>query len=201
MNLAKCFLSLNPSLKVGNYDNNLKVNKLLYFSSLMYYSIFHENLLDENFERWDNGPVVREVYKGFRYNDLTSSTDFTDEEFNTETKSIIQIVNFIYGNKTSLELSNETHTHNIWIQASQNEILDFKKLDPTIIKYMETLYTIYKDIEFDNLYQEVICGNHYYYFDKDIDLSSNASLAELQSIGQSEFPIFVELIDGELVFS
>ncbi|VGV87359.1 Uncharacterized phage-associated protein [Streptococcus pyogenes] len=100
MNLAKCFLSLNPSLKVGNYDNNLKVNKLLYFSSLMYYSIFHENLLDENFERWDNGPVVREVYKGFRYNDLTSSTDFTDEEFNTETKSIIQIVNFIYGNKT-----------------------------------------------------------------------------------------------------
>ncbi|HHJ7489785.1 TPA: Panacea domain-containing protein, partial [Streptococcus pyogenes] len=126
MNLAKCFLSLNPSLKVGNYDNNLKVNKLLYFSSLMYYSIFHENLLDENFERWDNGPVVREVYKGFRYNDLTSSTDFTDEEFNTETKSIIQIVNFIYGNKTSLELSNETHTHNIWIQASQNEILDFK---------------------------------------------------------------------------
>ncbi|GAB6707554.1 Panacea domain-containing protein [Streptococcus uberis] len=201
INLAKCFLSLNPSLKVGNYDNNLKINKLLYFSSLMYYSIFHDNLLDENFERWNNGPVVREVYKGFRYNGLMSNTDYTDEEFNTETKSIIQIVNFIYGNKTSLELSNETHTHNIWIQASQNEILDFKKLDPTIIKYMETLYTIYKDIDFDNLYQEVIYGNHYYYFDKDIDLSSNESLMELQNIGQSEFPIFVELIDGELVFS
>ncbi|HFU4006949.1 TPA: type II toxin-antitoxin system antitoxin SocA domain-containing protein, partial [Streptococcus suis] len=63
LNLAKCFLSINPSLRVGNFDNNLKVNKLLYFASLMYFSLFNDDLIDDYFERWDNGPVVREVYK------------------------------------------------------------------------------------------------------------------------------------------
>ena len=137
MNLAKYFLSINPSLTVGNFDNNLKLNKLLYFSNLMYYSVFDNNLIDQDFERWDNGPVVREVYKAFRYNGLNSNTNCDPEEFSSDVKTIIQIVNFIYGNKTSIELSNETHTHNIWINAPKNAHLEFQKMDLSVIKYMK----------------------------------------------------------------
>lgn len=105
MVLAKYVLSINPDLRVGNYDNNLKLNKLLYFSSLMYFSVFKENLINNSFERWDNGPVIRDVYKEFRYNDLISNSECETNIVSDKEKTIIQIVNFIYGNKTSNELS------------------------------------------------------------------------------------------------
>lgn len=201
MNLAKYFLSINPSLTVGNFDNNLKLNKLLYFSNLMYYSVFDNNLIDEDFERWDNGPVVREVYKAFRYNGLNSNTNCDSEEFSSDVKTIIQIVNFIYGNKTPIELSNETHTHNIWINAPKNAHLEFQKMDLSVIKYMKNLYSIYKEIDFENFHKDIINGNTYFYYDDEIDLSSEESLNEIQNIPPTEFPIFVELMNGELVFS
>lgn len=201
LNLAKYFLSINPSLRVGNFDNNLKVNKLLYFASLMYYSIFQDVLIDEFFERWDNGPVVREIYKEFRYNDLISNVDCDFDEFSPDVKKIIQITNFIYGNKTSNELSAETHTHNIWIDSSKNDYLEFRKIDLSVLGYMNTLYSIYKDVDFENLNKDIINGNIYFYYDNDIDLSSEESLNEIQNISPTDFPIFVELLDGELVFS
>lgn len=200
MNLAKYFLSINPNLKIGNYDNNLRLNKLLYFSSLMYFSVYKENLINGFFERWDNGPVNRDVYKEFRYNDLISNTECTIDSFSSEEKKIIQIVNFIYGSKTSNELSEETHQHNIWIEASQNEQLDFKKMASPIINYMKKLYSIYRMVDFENLHKEVINGNTYLYYD-DIDLSSEKYLNILQNVGPTEVPIFIELLDGELVFS
>ncbi|MCB6480056.1 DUF4065 domain-containing protein [Streptococcus parasanguinis] len=200
MNLARYFLSINPNLKIGNYDNNLRLNKLLYFSSLMYFSVYKENLINGFFERWDNGPVNRDVYKEFRYNDLISNTECTIDSFSSEEKKIIQIVNFIYGSKTSNELSEETHQHNIWIEASQNEQLDFKKMASPIINYMKKLYSIYRMVDFENLHKEVINGNTYLYYDN-IDLSSEKYLNILQNVGPTEVPIFIELLDGELVFS
>lgn len=200
MNLAKYFLSISPDLKIGNYDNNLRLNKLLYFSSLMYFSVYKEDLINGFFERWDNGPVNRDVYKEFRYNDLISNTECTTDSFSSEEKKIIQIVNFIYGSKTSNELSEETHQHNIWIEASKNERLDFKKMASPIINYMKNLYSIYRMVDFENLHKEVINGNTYLYYD-DIDLSSEEYLNVLQNVGPTEVPIFIELLDGELVFS
>lgn len=200
MDLAKYFLSINPTLKVGNYDNNVKLNKLLYFSSLMYFSVFNKNLINSKFERWDNGPVLRDVYKEFRYKDLISNSECTLDIVSPEEKKIIQIINFIYGDKTSKELSEETHKHNIWIDASQNEHLDFQRIDLSIVNYMQSLYSIYQNFEFENLHKEIINGNTYFYFD-DIDLSSENYFSTLQNVGPTEFPIFVELLDGELVFS
>lgn len=200
MVLAKYVLSINPDLKVGNYDNNLKLNKLLYFSSLMYFSVFKENLINNSFERWDNGPVIRNVYIEFRYNDLISNSECETNVVSDKEKTIIQIVNFIYGNKTSNELSEETHLHNIWRDASRNEHLDFQKLNSSIIDYMKNLYSVYQTVDFENLHKEVINGNTYLYYD-DIDLTSEDYLNVLQQVGPTEFPIFLEILDGELVFS
>ena len=200
MDLAKYFLSINPGLKIGNYDNNLKLNKLLYFTSLMYFSVYKENLINTCFERWDNGPVLRDVYKEFRYNHLISHCNCTLDVVSPKEKEIIQIVNFIYGNKTSKELSEETHHHNIWIESYQNEHLDFQRMDSSIINHMQHLYSIYKNVDLENLHKEVINGNTYLYYD-DIDLLVEPYLNVIQSVGPSEFPIFVELFDDELVFS
>lgn len=40
---------------------------------------------------------------------------------------IIHVINFVYGNRTSHDLSAETHGHNIWMNASKNEYLNLKK--------------------------------------------------------------------------
>ncbi|WP_077804528.1 Panacea domain-containing protein [Streptococcus mitis] len=198
--LAKYVLSINPDLKVGNYDNNLKLNKLLYFSSLMYFSVFKENLINNSFERWDNGPVIRDVYIEFRYHDLISNSERETNVVSDKEKTIIQIVNFIYGNKTSNELSEETHLHNIWRAASRNERLDFQKLNSSIIAYMKNLYSVYQTVDLENLHKEVINRNTYLYYD-DMDLTSEDYLNVIQQVAPTEFPIFLEILDGELVFS
>ena len=65
---------------------------------------------------------------------------------------------------------------------------------------MKNLYSVYQTVDFENLHKEVINGNTYLYYD-DIDLTSEDYLNVLQQVGPTEFPIFLEILDGELVFS
>ena len=73
-------------------------------------------------------------------------------------------------------------------------------MDSSIINHMQHLYSIYKNVDLENLHKEVINGNTYLYYD-DIDLLVEPYLNVIQSVGPTEFPIFVELFDDELVFS
>ena len=90
--LAKWFMKTNPSLKNGYIDENTKLNKLLFFSSSMYYATQNENLTDEKFEKWDNGPVIRKIYTDYRYNNLSS---FPDSDIVIEDDEILKILNII----------------------------------------------------------------------------------------------------------
>lgn len=198
--LAKWFLSKNPQLCGGYIDENIKLNKLLYFSYLMYYAVTGKNLTDDKFEKWDNGPVSREIYRQYRYDNLSR---FSDAKVDIEDKGVIkflEIVNFVYSNKTARELSEETHKPSIWIDAEKNKDIDFRKIAEKEKCLMKNLYTTYADMDFDRIAMEKISGNIYYYDKSNLDMSDEV-VSILEKMEPKSEPMFVENINGELVFS
>ena len=198
--LAKWFLIKNPVLRDGYIDENTKLNKLLYFSHLMYYAITNQNLTNCVFEKWDNGPVSREIYRAYRYEGLGCHYDDAADIISQHILKILQIVNFVYANKTARELSEETHTHSIWQEVGRNEKIIFENIAPKERNFMKCLYETYKDMDFERISMEKI-GDNIYYYDKDnLDMSDEV-VEQLEKVDLQKEPIFVESIEGELVFS
>lgn len=198
--LSKWFVEKNPNLIYGRFDGNLKLNKLLYFANLMYYSIYKKNLIDDNFEKWDNGPVIREIYTEFRYNNCKDILKQEACKFDENIEKILNIINFIYMDKTSKELSDETHTHSIWIDTPKNAPIDFFKTSEKEIEKMNRFYLMYKDIDFNDLKFEIVNGIRYYYFESNLKMTDDI-LKELSSYYSDEKSLFLEIYDGELVVS
>ena len=65
---------------------------------------------------------------------------------------------------------------------------------------MKCLYETYKDMDFERISMEKIGGN-LYYFDKYNLYMSEDVVEQLEKLDLQKEPIFVESIDGELVFS
>ena len=180
--LAKWFLIKNPVLRDGYIDENTKLNKLLYFSHLMSYA------------------VSREIYRAYRYEGLGCHYDDAADIINQHILKILQIVNFVYANKTARELSEETHTHSIWQEVGRNEKIIFENIAPKERNFMKCLYETYKDMDFERISMEKI-GDNIYYYDKDnLDMSDEV-VEQLEKVDLQKEPIFVESIEGELVFS
>lgn len=198
--LAKWFLSKNPELRGGYVDENTKLNKLLYFTYLMYYAVTDSNLTEDTFEKWDNGPVSREIYREYRYNNLSK---FSDGNVDIKDKNILKflgIVNFVYANKTARELSEETYGHRTWLEAKQNENIDFAKLSENEKCLMKNLYEAYADVDFESMAIEKISGNIYHYDKSNLEMSDEV-VSFLEKMELQKEPMFIEKIDGELVFS
>lgn len=197
--LAKWFLNKNPNLCNGLNDENKKLNKLLYFSNLMYHAVYKKDLIEDKFEKWDNGPVIRSIYTDYRYNDLDKSQELpviNDED----AERILYIVNYVYGAKTATELSEESHNHSIWINPNRNENIDFYAMDKKEISLMCNLFDLYKNVDFENIKMEKINGNIYYY-DKRNLVMTDEIISYLSQISGDNDPAFIENIDGEIVFS
>lgn len=200
INLAKWFLFNNPSLRNGYIDGNTKLNKLLYFSNLMYYSLMDENLIEENFERWDNGPVIRNIYSSYRYGGLCNAGSFDIEIEDDVAKKILYIINFVYGDMSAAKIAYESHKSSIWSNANKNENLNFENITPSEKEMMKHLYNIYQYFDFQNCGIEKINGNKYIYDKSNVEMTDEL-IDELANIEYSQEPIYIEMIDGELVFS
>lgn len=198
--LAKWFLKTNPALRNGYNDENTKLNKLLYFSNLMYFSVKEENLIDEPFEKWDNGPVIRSIYSDYRYSGLSQTKDLTGEITDDFVLQILRIVNFIYGDMQASELSEESHKSTIWQEPKRNEKIEFSHIDPSEKQMMHNLYEAYEDFDFDHCGIEWINGNKYVYDTRNLEMTDEL-IQELEQITEKRDPAFIELVDGEMVFS
>lgn len=201
--VAKWFIFHNPELASGYIDENTKINKLLYFSNLMYYCINNENLINEDFIAFPNGPVVFSVYRDYRYNGLNS----LPQQIITPTEiqlKILNIINFIYGNASTDELVNESHTHSLWKDVQHlipnNPKIEFKNVEPELVAYNKALYNTYADIDFSNIVKEKIKNNIYYYFKDSFDMTDEI-IDKLSTFDKYDEPKFLEIIDGELVVS
>lgn len=200
---AKWFIFHNPELASGYIDANTKVNKLLYFSNLLYYCIHSQNLIEDDFVAFPNGPVIYAIYRDYRYNGL----DKLPKELppvEKEQEKILNIINFVYGDAPVDELIEETHSHSLWKRVKDripnNPKIEFDNIDDELIQYNRNLYAAYSDVDFTKLKKEKINGNVYYYHVENMVLTDDI-VETLSSFGKYDEPKFLEMIDGELVVS
>lgn len=200
IDFSKWFLNKNPSLLKGDFDGNLKLNKLLYFSNLMYFSVFGKDLMSDNFEKWEKGPVIESIYNEYKDNSLFELVNSIPSITDKKTLQVLEIINFVYADYSSKELTEESHTHNIWKDVEEKGLINFRNISQDVKGYMLDLYNLYKYYDFDNIAIERVNGNKYIYFKDNLELTNDV-LKILQTINSINSPAFIEMIDGELVFS
>lgn len=105
---------------------NLKLQKLLYYASGIYYLYKKSNLIKEDFVAWKHGPVIKEMY--YKYNSNGAKEIQHNRKSRTkiddETQEILEKMYAKYSQYTAEELSNMTHKENPWKKTSRNKIID-----------------------------------------------------------------------------
>ena len=97
----------------GEVIDEMKLQKLLYFSQRETFAILNEPLFDEVFEGWKYGPVSREVRTSY----TTDGMNYETEDIKSESKYIINNVIQEYGALASWKLSALTHKETSWINS------------------------------------------------------------------------------------
>lgn len=196
--IANWFLLKNPSLLKRGIDENLKLNILLCFSNLMYLSVYKEKLIDDKFEKFEGYPVVKSVYDEYQYNNLCESADEKPTILDKKILQVIEIINFVFGN---FSLSEPTEIYKLTETENEDEDeIDFRNIPQDLKEFMVNLYNLYKDYDFDNIGIELVNGNKYIYFKDELELTEDI-LNQLKAIEKQNTTTFIEMIDGELVFS
>jgi gp27 len=106
----------------GEYIDEMKLQKLLYFSQRESLAILNKPMFSEKFEGWKYGPVSREVRIYFTQEDGIQT--YT-EDIKSENKYIVNNVILEYGSLASWKLSEMTHKEISWLNSrkglSENE--------------------------------------------------------------------------------
>jgi hypothetical protein len=170
----------------------------------MYYSIEEKNLLNEEFVAFPNGPVLKSIYRDYRYNGLSELPVCCPVISDPKAMKVLEIVNFLYAGKTTKELVDETHKHSTWIsvkdQIPNNPYINFNNSDTELISYYKNLFNVYKNIDFEDLKREEIEGNEFFYFKSNLELTDEI-IAEVSNYPLQDESIFLEKIEDELVVS
>jgi uncharacterized phage-associated protein len=113
---------------IGGEVSTVKLQKLCYYAQAWHLARYGTELFPEEFEKWDNGPVCRELYavrKGkFSINkhqippELCTNAEFIDQEHGT-----LGYVLDRYGPIDGNELSLMTHGEDPWKNTQRNAII------------------------------------------------------------------------------
>ena len=121
------------SNEIGEPLTNMKLQKLLYYAFSWYAVEKNKPLFDENIMAWKYGPVVVSVYKAyekFGADIIKKASDGDPNALDDFTKSLVDDVFSVYGNKTAIELANLTHSEAPWRDTfnpeNQNTPIPFK---------------------------------------------------------------------------
>ena len=93
--------------------DEMKLQKLLYFSQRETFAILNQPLFNEVFEGWKYGPVSREVRTVFTEDGVNAQT----EDIKSESKYIINNIIQEYGALASWKLSALTHKETSWFNS------------------------------------------------------------------------------------
>ena len=93
--------------------DEMKLQKLLYFSQRETFAILNQPLFNEIFEGWKYGPVSREVRTVFTEDGINAQT----EDIKNESKYIINNIIQEYGALASWKLSALTHKETSWLNS------------------------------------------------------------------------------------
>lgn len=119
--------------------SNLKLQKLLYYAQGCVLAITGKPLFDEDFQAWEHGPVVPEIYqmyKGFGRNGIEFNGDENAEKIDSEIKGILEDVYYEFGQYSAWKLRDMTHEELPWKETPKNGIISKE----SIKKYFEENY-------------------------------------------------------------
>jgi uncharacterized phage-associated protein len=113
---------------IGGEISAMKLQKLCYYSQAWHLVWNDTPLFQEDFLKWDNGPVCRDLlnlHQGKFYVDsdiIADSLLSEDGISETERLNIEQVLED-YGKYTGVQLSELTHSEKPWQQTKKNEII------------------------------------------------------------------------------
>jgi uncharacterized phage-associated protein len=132
--LAKYILA-----KVDQPTNHLKLQKLVYYVEAYHLSYFNESIIDDDFEAWVHGPVVRKVWNRFS-NRKTPLYDqirldayesikvmgAVEDKISEEQLDLIENIISTLGKKSGYYLECMTHEELPWKEARKNLPFDVR---------------------------------------------------------------------------
>lgn len=180
INVAKWFLQNNDTLCVSTRESNLKLQKLVYYAQCMHLAVFETPLYTEKIQAWENGPVVREVYDQYRYQELGCKA-MRDEsvKINGLQEDVLRVVNILYGSKTADELVNLTHNEGPW---KEKEELVRYRINPEIeVNRIKEYYACLKDVfeafsDYSVVEHQYKSGSNTFTFQEGTELSQDDKL-------------------------
>ena len=115
------------------YEGNLRLNKYLFLSQVVYLAKYDEFLFADNFVAYDNGPVILSIMNS--YGRLKGKEDAVKDEMK---KSFLDKIYFSLQNATYEELIEISHddpewqrlsnnTYNAPVMNLKNNIMEYKK--------------------------------------------------------------------------
>lgn len=114
--VADFFISF--SREHGDYISNLKLQKMVYYADAWFLVNNGTPLIEEDFEAWIHGPVVRSLYhrfKEYRWNPILAEVD-SPQLSDEQTEHLTEIYD-IFGKFSGYELEQMTHDELPWVEA------------------------------------------------------------------------------------
>lgn len=122
------------------YVDNLKLQKLLFYSQAVSLVINNKPLFREAIEAWDYGPVVRTIYNKYKTYEEQIPRKNKLVNINPEDIKMVDIALEYYGSMTGSQLITLTHSEKPWQDAySKGRNTEITK--ESIKEFYSTIYT------------------------------------------------------------
>ena len=143
--IANFFLSKIDTEK-GDSITPLKLQKLVYYAQAWHYTVFSESLFDDKIEAWTHGPVVRSLWEKFKNVGRDSSIEVAQPpliptSFPTQTRTLLEEVNKIYGEHSGSYLEDLTHSEDPWKDARGKTPVYATSTNEITLKSLKDYYT------------------------------------------------------------
>lgn len=197
-NVIRWFLSKNKNLAIEGVSCRDKLRLLLDVSCSMFDCVFGKSLLSDGFD----DELIPEILVDFHdevKSDLNGGLIKAPLVADKNELQVLEIVNFVFADCAIDDFKFLFADELVGLSSSDKNTIGEMKLSDEK-SYLKKLYTIYKDYDFDNVAVEFVNGNKYIYFKDNLKMTTDV-IRQLQKIPHIKTPIFVELIQGELVFS
>jgi len=121
-----CFDVANYFLKCQDVDagdlmSNMKLQKLVYYAQGFHLAIKDRPLFNETIMAWEHGPVCVPLYKQYkRYGGRAIPIPYDVDTygiFDQETRDLLDMVHYCYGQFSAWKLRNLTHEETPWLVA------------------------------------------------------------------------------------
>lgn len=116
----------------------MKLQCLLFFIQSWYLKLYNQPLFDDFIERWDYGPIVRDIHNEFKtFGSLAINSFATDalgyqafiQDHDTMAKELINRIFDVYGRFSAIQLSNMTRTQDTaWSKGNLHTIINLEDL-------------------------------------------------------------------------